>query len=104
MGLVLLNPRLDARTACDWGLINEVYPADGFDDRILAIAARIAEGPAPALGIAKGLLNQAAGVDRLDFHLDQELDHLARIADTPDFAEGISAFFEKRPPRFPSNA
>ncbi len=104
MGLALLNPRLDARAACDWGLINEVYPAEGFDDRILAIAARIAEGPAPALGIAKGLLNQAAGVDRLDFHLDQELDHLTRIADSQDFAEGISAFFEKRPPRFPSNA
>ncbi len=102
MGLALLNPRLDARTACDWGLVNEVFPAEGFDDRVLAIAARIAEGPGPALGIAKGLLNQAALVDRLDFHLDQELDQLTRIADTPDFAEGIRAFFEKRAPDFPS--
>ncbi len=39
----------------------------------MEVAARIAQGPAPALGVAKGLVNQAAGVDRLDFHLDQEL-------------------------------
>jgi hypothetical protein len=46
------------------------------------------------------LVNQAAGVDRLDYHLDQELEHLARIADGPDFAEGLEAFFARRPPRF----
>ena len=39
-------------------------------------------------------------MDRLDFHLDQEVEHLTRIADTPDFAEGLAAFFEKRPARF----
>jgi enoyl-CoA hydratase/carnithine racemase len=39
-------------------------------------------------------------VDRLDFHLDQELEYLARIADGRDFAEGLDAFFAKRPPRF----
>jgi enoyl-CoA hydratase/carnithine racemase len=39
-------------------------------------------------------------VDRLDWHLDQELEHLARSADSADFSEGIDAFFGKRPPRF----
>jgi 2-(1,2-epoxy-1,2-dihydrophenyl)acetyl-CoA isomerase len=39
-------------------------------------------------------------VDRLDWHLDQERTELARIADTADFAEGIAAFLEKRPPKF----
>jgi hypothetical protein len=51
-------------------------------------------------GIAKGLLNQAAGVDRLDYHLDQELEHLARIADGRDFAVALDAFFAKRAPHF----
>jgi enoyl-CoA hydratase/carnithine racemase len=50
--------------------------------------------------VAKALLNQAAGVDRLDYHLDRELEALARIADGRDFAEGLEAFFAKRPPRF----
>jgi 2-(1,2-epoxy-1,2-dihydrophenyl)acetyl-CoA isomerase len=100
MELVLLNPRLDAKTALEWGLINAVYPVEGFDERVLEVAARIAAGPTEALGIAKGLVHQAAGVDRLDFHLDREIEALARIADGKDFAEGLDSFFEKRAPVF----
>ena len=100
MELVLMNPRLDAKTALEWQLVNAVFPTDGFDDRVLEIARRIAAGPAEALGIAKNLVNQAAGVDRLDFHLDREIEALARIADGADFREGLGAFFEKRAPEF----
>ncbi len=100
MELALMNPRLDAQTALSWGLVNAVYPAEGFDGRVLEIAARLASGPTGALGIAKGLIQQAAGVDRLDFHLDREIEALARVADGADFAEGLDSFFEKRPPRF----
>ena len=49
---------------------------------------------------SKGLINRAAGIDRLDYHLDQELEHLVRSADGAEFAEGIGAFFEKRAPVF----
>jgi enoyl-CoA hydratase/carnithine racemase len=66
----------------------------------MAIARRLAAGPAPAFAATKQLINQAAGADRIDYHLDQELETLARIADTPDFAEGLAAFFAKRPPVF----
>lgn len=100
MELVLLNPRLDAAKALEWGLVNAVFPAATFDADALALAAGIATGPTPAYATTKTLMNQAAGVDRLDYHLDQELEHLARVADTPDFAEGLAAFFGKRPPQF----
>lgn len=100
MELVLLNPRLDAAKALEWGLVNAVFPAATFGADALALAAGIATGPTPAYATTKTLMNQAAGVDRLDYHLDQELEHLARVADTPDFAEGLAAFFGKRPPRF----
>jgi 2-(1,2-epoxy-1,2-dihydrophenyl)acetyl-CoA isomerase len=100
MELVLLNPRLDAGRALELGLVNGVFPADHFDDEVLAVARRLAEGPAEALAVAKSLVNQAAGVDRLDHHLDRELESLARIADGPDFAEGLESFFERRPARF----
>jgi 2-(1,2-epoxy-1,2-dihydrophenyl)acetyl-CoA isomerase len=100
MELILLNPRLDAEAALDMGLITAVYPAERFEAEVRALATKLADGPTRAYGIAKGLLNRAAGVDRLDFHLDQELEYLARIADGRDFAEGLDAFFAKRPPRF----
>ena len=100
MELVLLNPRLDARAAREMGLITAVYPAERFEEEVRALASKLAEGPTRAYGIAKGLLNQAAGVDRLDYHLDQELESLARIADGRDFAEGLDAFLSRRSPRF----
>jgi 2-(1,2-epoxy-1,2-dihydrophenyl)acetyl-CoA isomerase len=98
--LLLLNPRLDAGRALEYGLINAVVPAASFDDEVQRIARQLASGPTEALGIAKELLNQAAGMDRLDVHLDRELEQLARIANGDNFAEGIDAFFEKRAPEF----
>jgi 2-(1,2-epoxy-1,2-dihydrophenyl)acetyl-CoA isomerase len=98
--LVLLNPRLNATEALQLGLVNRVFPAATFEQDVMVLAARLADGPTRAYGVTKSLLNQAAGVDRLDFHLDQELQHLARIAEQPEFAEGLAAFFERRAPRF----
>ncbi len=100
MDLAFLNPRLDARAAYELGLVSSVLPTEGFDREALAIAARLAAGPTPAYATTKNLINLAAGVDRLDHHLDLELEALARVAYTPDFAEGLAAFFEKRAPRF----
>jgi 2-(1,2-epoxy-1,2-dihydrophenyl)acetyl-CoA isomerase len=98
--LVLLNPRLTAADAQRLGLVTQVYPDSEFDESVRALADRLAAGPVRAYGIAKGLLNTAAGVDRLDYHLDQELESLSRIADGPEFKEGLDAFFEKRDARF----
>lgn len=100
MQLVLLNPRLTAHAALDWGLVTEVVPDADFDICLRQLSEKIAQGPTEALGIAKQLINQAAGVDRLDFHLDRELESLAAIANGSNFAEGIDAFFEKRAPVF----
>lgn len=100
--LVLLNPRLSARDALEWGLINRVFPNDSIDLEAKKIAAALAEAPTSAVGVAKSLLNQAAGMDRLDVHLDAELTELARIADGPNFAEGLTAFFDKRKAEFES--
>ncbi|HEX3110636.1 MAG TPA: enoyl-CoA hydratase-related protein, partial [Thermoanaerobaculia bacterium] len=100
MELLFLNPRLDAKSALEYNLVTRVLPVDGFDDAVFAIAQQAASGPTEALGVAKGLINDAAGMDRLDYHLDRELENLARIADGSNFAEGIDAFFGKREPAF----
>jgi 2-(1,2-epoxy-1,2-dihydrophenyl)acetyl-CoA isomerase len=100
MELILLNPRLTAREAKEAGLITAVFSDDGFDAEVNAVAQGLAAGPTKAYAVAKSLVNQAAGADQLDYHLDEELRHLARIADGADFAEGLAAFFAKRGPTF----
>lgn len=97
---VLLNPRLGPVEALEWGLVNHVFETATFERDARALLHRLAEAPATAVAAAKGLLNQAAGMERLDVHLDAELTELARVADGPEFAEGIEAFFSKRAPRF----
>jgi 2-(1,2-epoxy-1,2-dihydrophenyl)acetyl-CoA isomerase len=98
--LLLLNPRLDANRALELGLVTAVFPASSFDSEVMRIGQQLAAGPTHAYGVAKTLLNQAAGLDRIDFHLEQELQQLARAADGPEFAEGLRAFLEKKQPDF----
>jgi len=100
MELVLLNPRLDAWRASELGLINAVHPVGEFDAEVRRCAASIAEGPTEALAAAKALLNQGAQMDRLDVHLDRELEILSRSADSAEFSEGLDGFFSKRAPNF----
>ena len=100
VALVFLNPRLDAREAKEMRLVNAVYPTETFDSEVMGLAEKLARGPTRAFAVAKSLIHQAAGVDRLDHHLDRELENLARIADGRDFSEGLESFFAKRPPAF----
>lgn len=96
MELVLLNPRLTAREALEWGLINAVCDVGALDGKVFEMAQRLADGPAAAFAVAKDLMNASAGFDRLDLHLDRELQELTRAADGPEVAEGLTAFLERR--------
>jgi 2-(1,2-epoxy-1,2-dihydrophenyl)acetyl-CoA isomerase len=100
MDFALLGSRLGAREARELGLVSLVVPDAAWEQEVAALAGRLAAGPAEAYAGAKQLMNEAAGVDRLDVHLDRELEQLARVADGTDFAEGLAAFFSKRPPAF----
>lgn len=100
MGLALLNPRLSAQEALDAGLINGVFPAERFDEEIGALAARLAAGPTAAFAATKRLVNQSLQIERLDSHMDVEIDELARSADSEDFRAALDAFFDKRAAAF----
>jgi 2-(1,2-epoxy-1,2-dihydrophenyl)acetyl-CoA isomerase len=100
LDLALLNPRLDAHAARDMGIASLVLPTEGFDEAVLEHAARLAAGPTASFAVTKALFNRAAGMDALEAHLDEELEQLSRAADGADVAEGIDAFFARRPPHF----
>jgi 2-(1,2-epoxy-1,2-dihydrophenyl)acetyl-CoA isomerase len=100
MELALLNPRLSAEAALAAGLVTRVFPLDRFDEQVAAVAETLAAGPTAAFAATKRLMNQSLDVERLDAHLDSEIDELARSADTADFRSGLGAFLDRRTPSF----
>ena len=97
--IYLLSERFDAHEAQRIGLVNRVVDGAALDATVLAMAQSIATGPALALANVKRLLRESSG-RTLSEQLRAEADSFARCAATDDFAEGIRAFLEKRPPRF----
>jgi 2-(1,2-epoxy-1,2-dihydrophenyl)acetyl-CoA isomerase len=96
----LLGARVDARRAQELGLVSAVFADEAFGAESIDLCRRLASGPTRAHAAAKRLMNEAAGVERLDYHLDREIVELVRSADSQDFEQGIAAFFERRTPRF----
>lgn len=98
-GLALLAQELPAEKAASWGLIWRAV-----DDEILMHeAARICEhfamAPTQGLALIKQALN-ASATNTLDAQLDLERDFQRAASLTPDYAEGVRAFMEKRKANF----
>ncbi|HZH29058.1 MAG TPA: enoyl-CoA hydratase [Azospirillaceae bacterium] len=99
MELALLGNRFGAAEAKDLGLVNQVVPSAEVDAAALALAKRLAAGPGLALGRTKRLIN--ASLDNsLEAQLQAEAENFAACTATSDFAEGLTAFLEKRKPAF----
>ncbi|MGV8892682.1 MAG: enoyl-CoA hydratase/isomerase family protein [Burkholderiaceae bacterium] len=99
MAMSLLNESMDAVTAKDCGLVYRVTTAAELDTTALALARRLASGPAAGQASIKRLINFSCE-RRLSEHLQAEASAFLAVADTDDFAEGVHAFLEKRAPRF----
>jgi 2-(1,2-epoxy-1,2-dihydrophenyl)acetyl-CoA isomerase len=97
--LAMLAEPLPAATAAEWGLIWRAVPDDGLMAAAHALAARLASGPTAALALTKQALEESA-VNDLDSQLDLERDLQADASATPDHAEGLRAFLDKRPAAF----
>jgi len=97
--MMMLAEELPAREAEALGMIYRSLPDDQLDAGVAALAQRLAEGPTGSYGLIKRALKDggAAGYER---QLDLERDLQAEAARSNDFKEGLTAFKEKRKPRF----
>lgn len=97
--MALLGERVAAPDLLRSGLVDEVVADDELDDRLCARLDAFAAGPTRSYAGCKRQLNAWLYAD-----LDEQLEREARIqqemAGSADFREGVSAFVEKRPPKF----
>ncbi|WP_114284091.1 2-(1,2-epoxy-1,2-dihydrophenyl)acetyl-CoA isomerase PaaG [Candidatus Halocynthiibacter alkanivorans] len=97
--LTLTAAPLDATTAADWGLIWKAVADDDLMAEARALTAKLADGPTVGFALTKELI-QAAAANTLDAQLDLEARNQKICGETPDYAEGVSAFLQKRPASF----
>lgn len=97
--LALTAEPLSAETAADWGLIWRVVDDALLMEEATALATRLAAGPTRGLGMTKMAI-QAAATNSLDQQLDLERDLQRQAGRSDDYAEGVTAFLEKRKPEF----
>ena len=82
------------------GLVDQVVPADALLDEALGIAGRIAGNPPPQLLWTKQLLADNVFETDLQLVQERELATVQRCFASPEHAEAIQAFMEKRAPKF----
>ncbi len=90
---------ISATQALDWGLVDELVPRGTLRAHVQAYGESLAAKPAEALKAIRYTITEGGP---LPFRrgLEIERQEVIRLAGTPDFREGVSAFIEKRKPKF----
>lgn len=98
-GLALLADPVPAEKAESWGLIWKCVPDDELIGAANELCMRFASGPTYGLSLIKRALD-ASETNDLRTQLDLERDLQRSAGSSPDYAEGVRAFMEKRAPKF----
>ena len=90
---------ISAEHALNWGLVNRVVSPEQLTAETLSWASRLADRSSHAFATVKQLLNESWNTP-LETQLEHERQGLVRTVEHSDGQEGLSAFLEKRSPRF----
>jgi enoyl-CoA hydratase/carnithine racemase len=99
MEMLLTGKPIDAQTALHWGLINRVVAPENLHAETLALAREIASASATIVGIGKAAFYEQIDLDQAAAY-DYTKEVMTENALEPDAREGISAFLEKRAPKW----
>jgi enoyl-CoA hydratase/carnithine racemase len=102
MQMLLTGELIDAETAADWGLVNQVVPDDRLDDAVDDLVDAILRSSKTVVGLGKRTFYEQIDLDqhRAYEHTKQVMVSNARLDDAQ---EGMSAFLEKRKPEWRSS-
>ena len=99
MEIVLTTNRYNAEEAVQMGLVNKVVDDSDLEQEVMLIATQISQSSAVSVKNCKRLIRDSYR-HSLTEQLENEIHCFLESAVTDDFAEGVSAFVEKRSPRF----
>lgn len=97
--LFMTGDAVSAHRALQIGMINRVVPAESLTEEAFAMAKKLAQMPTGSIGRIKRMLNASFSND-LGTQLSLEHECQIQSGQSNDFKEGVTAFFEKRPPQF----
>jgi len=97
--LVMLGDRLPAKKALKWGILNQVFEDDEFDEKVREYAQRYADGPPIAIQFSKNVIDLGGEVS-IDAALRLERQAFGLLFSTDDMVEGTSSFMMKKKPEF----
>jgi 2-(1,2-epoxy-1,2-dihydrophenyl)acetyl-CoA isomerase len=95
----MLGDKLPAEQAAQWGLIWKCVADDALATEVDTLARHFAQAPTRGLAATKQAI-QASASNTLAQQLMLERDLMREMGQTADYREGVSAFIEKRAPRF----
>jgi len=99
MGMALLGERLSAAQAASWGLIWECVADEDLAARARDLACSLADGPTLGLGAIRQAM-RASPDHSFEEQIELERRTQRQCGASADYREGVTAFMEKRPPRF----
>ncbi len=97
--LLMLGREVSGREAADWGMIHRAVPDAELDSAVAELVEQLGSAATVALGLTKRCIHRALTGSLMEA-MEAEANGLELSSRTVDFKEGLTAFRERRPPRF----